>query len=547
LCVQLTSPEEDPYFLYTLRVVDADFHVLKTEQSLLVDFQTFPTMLAALLQECRAGGKYAAQFAVGAEGTLSLTETNGFRELTHLFLKFRRGNDDAIKEHLAGRLSVVSGELAKAQDRNRDQDNELLKLRNEREQLSASVRQLTQDQQQAIRAAELRADATIAELREAHGRELREIGITSQRERMEVEARLQESLRSAEGRAVKAEASLDEHLKLVEDLQAQLSTATRQGDATKAALRETEVQLEERRSKAQQSERERFELEKKVAGLTVQCSSYAEQIQAKEAALTTAAEMKQFGLSHKESTEEHLQLIKGQLQTSEEKLAIAVKEIDRGNSIIHSLQSKMKSLKGKIRLQTTALHEQEKFVLDLEKGIDATRKEADQERKERVAADDRREDARLHAEDCQKKLQEAQELLSSNKQVIDFLNKQLTDRELSFGLGGTAPADFAVGPGAGLTGTGASRRLMSDGYLAALRGDRMKGFESFLPTGDGSYGTAPPSPPAVVVTPGPLSIGPSILGPATPSVRSPFPETTTTVMPTPLRDQGPIHYVRPST
>ena len=217
---------------------------------------------------------------------------------------------------------------------------------------------------------------------------------------------------------MKAEASLDEHLKLVEDLQAQLSTATRQGDATKAALRETEVQLEERRSKAQQSERERFELEKKVAGLTVQCSSYAEQIQAKEAALTTAAEMKQFGLSHKESTEEHLQLIKGQLQTSEEKLAIAVKEIDRGNSIIHSLQSKMKSLKGKIRLQTTALHEQEKFVLDLEKGIDATRKEADQERKERVAADDRREDARLHAEDCQKKLQEAQELLSSNKQVL---------------------------------------------------------------------------------------------------------------------------------
>ena len=78
-----------------------------------------------------------------------------------------------------------------------------------------------------------------------------------------------------------------------------------------------------------------------VAGLTVQCSSYAEQIKAKEAALTTAAEMKQAGLSQKESTEEHLQVIKGQLQTAEEKLAIAVKEIDRGNSIIHSLQSQV--------------------------------------------------------------------------------------------------------------------------------------------------------------------------------------------------------------
>merc|ERR1719258_159872 len=138
LCVQLTSPEEDPYFLYALRVLDADFHVLKTEQCLLVDFQTFPTMLAALLQECRAGGKYAAQFAVGAEGTLSLIETNGFRELTHLFLRFRKGNDDAIKEHLAGRISVLCSDLGKAKDRGREQDKENTQLGNERDQLSAS-------------------------------------------------------------------------------------------------------------------------------------------------------------------------------------------------------------------------------------------------------------------------------------------------------------------------------------------------------------------------------------------------------------------------
>jgi hypothetical protein len=237
-----------------------------------------------------------------------------------------------------------------------------------------------------------------------------------------------------------------------------------------------------------------------------------------------------------------LQVTKGQLQTSEDKLAIAVKEIDRGNSIIHSLQSQVKSLKGKLRLQTTALHEQEKCVLELEKGLEATRKEADQERKERVVADDRKEDARLHAEECQKKLQEAQELLGSNKQVIDFLNKQLTDRELSFGLGGTAPADFSVGTG--LTSAGGSRRLMSEGYLAALRGDRVKGLEPILSIGDALHGTTPPSPSAVRATPGPFSSGPSLLGPATPGVRSPFLDASTTATPTPLREQGPIHYVR---
>lgn len=142
-----------------------------------------------------------------------------------------------------------------------------------------------------------------------------------------------------------------------------------------------------------------------------------------------------------------------------------------------------------------------------------------------------------------KKLQEAQELLASNKQVIDFLNKQLTDRELSFGLGGTAPADFALGTGPATTG--ASRRLMTDGYLAALRGDRMKGLEPILATGDALYGTTSPSPSAVRATPGQFSSGPSVLGLASPSVISPYLETTATATPTPLRDQGPIHYVRP--
>ena len=50
LRVQITS-EEDPFFLHSLEVSEEDFQTLKVEQSLLVDFSTFPSKLIELLQE----------------------------------------------------------------------------------------------------------------------------------------------------------------------------------------------------------------------------------------------------------------------------------------------------------------------------------------------------------------------------------------------------------------------------------------------------------------------------------------------------------------
>jgi len=51
LNIQITDPE-DPFFLYTLEIGEDDFHVLKNEQNLLVDFQQFPISFTQLLDEC---------------------------------------------------------------------------------------------------------------------------------------------------------------------------------------------------------------------------------------------------------------------------------------------------------------------------------------------------------------------------------------------------------------------------------------------------------------------------------------------------------------
>lgn len=120
-----------------------DYHQLKHDQCLRVDFNSFPRKFIELLESCRAsrggalnpGARDGAgmaedgdarteppQFAdpgqpsflarlettvSGGLSVFSVVETNPFKELTHLSLKFRAGNDAAIKTYLAARLRQV--------------------------------------------------------------------------------------------------------------------------------------------------------------------------------------------------------------------------------------------------------------------------------------------------------------------------------------------------------------------------------------------------------------------------------------------------------
>ena len=59
LTFELTDPS-DPFFLYNLKVSEADFHCLKTDQRLLVDYQAFPSMVQKLISECGSTSNMAA-------------------------------------------------------------------------------------------------------------------------------------------------------------------------------------------------------------------------------------------------------------------------------------------------------------------------------------------------------------------------------------------------------------------------------------------------------------------------------------------------------
>ena len=54
LTIELTDPEQNTFFLYSLDCSETDFHVLKSEQNLHFDFQVFPSYIIQHLESCTA-------------------------------------------------------------------------------------------------------------------------------------------------------------------------------------------------------------------------------------------------------------------------------------------------------------------------------------------------------------------------------------------------------------------------------------------------------------------------------------------------------------
>ena len=105
---------------------EEEFHLLKTEQTLLVDFNSFPGKFIELLESCISNQgidypKYVAQLHQDASSdnhqqhplwTLSIIETNSFKHINHLSLKFIPGNDFTTKNHLATVVKDLKAQLS---------------------------------------------------------------------------------------------------------------------------------------------------------------------------------------------------------------------------------------------------------------------------------------------------------------------------------------------------------------------------------------------------------------------------------------------------
>ena len=372
ILVELIS-DSDLFLYFSLRLSESDFYALKMEQRLLVDFAQFPNMVKQLV----GGRAMSAVLAVDGlgEGVLSLVEANQFRELVHLSLRLRSGNDESIKTYLATRLNQYKSASASLETTCAQLTDELKRVSLEKLKLDSELAKARSDSDSFSYSVQSRYQAELAQLREEHAREIRSLHLSSSSEHSGETRRLADQVRTLEERNRDTERKLEETRLTLVAAESQLN-----GSVRRIHSLENEVDVGMEGMKREQMEARELlgrnhDLEKRVSELSIENSGLKERLRAQIGGLESTVTSREASLT--------------------------------------KLQSKVKDLKVALKQTQQALLQQETVVARL------TREVTDGSAKLEAG---REESANLKSQ-----LANSHQLLESNAQVIAFLNKKVAD------------------------------------------------------------------------------------------------------------------------
>ncbi|OMJ79613.1 hypothetical protein SteCoe_20343 [Stentor coeruleus] len=434
LVIEVTD-ETDPFFLYALECGESEFHAIKQEQAILVDFLTFPLKLIELLQMCIRKVEDSPRFICtldkghGFEGTLNICETNLFRQITHLSLKFRSGSDEIIKKHLAGKLKEYKLNCENLEVK-LSQTEESLQLRNA--EYNDSVKQFD--------ALSAEFERKIEENKLAWQEKIQ----TLKQQAMESQQKLmsqyeQEKRISAE----KNEKALEETISKLDFTQGKLneisaikySLESKEREMTlKMAQIEHELEiatneLQHLRKTNKNLDCNKFDQEKALTEYKLRLQNMERQIQDKEELNQKLTALIQTNSEFKGHQDDTMSMLKATISKLEDKLQQSANEINKGNSIIQKLQSDVKANKQKLKLKNTVVLQQENAIQQKQEHIDNFDKQLFVLKRDLEKKDEKIKSLENDVTELKTKLEDAQKVITDNMNTINYLNTKLNEAE----------------------------------------------------------------------------------------------------------------------
>jgi spindle assembly abnormal protein 6 len=448
LHIEVTD-DNDSFFLYTLDVSEEDFHFLKADQNLLVEFPNFAPKFIELLQHCversmapaspaapaspsAAPLRFAAALDARASGkaTFDLIEANKFKNLTHLSLKLVKGTDQAIKGYLASRQELFKTRNAALAESLGETSGALETERAARARLEARVAELEAALERSAEASEtakshMRAKAendtqsVVNKQREEHMRIVAELQARHVEETAGLQSRLDTML--VDMPTIVAErATLKQRNQELENSESQRLRLIETGRQDIEGLRKMNREIDS----------SRFQLEKDVQKQQVQMSALRQQLEDKEELLEQMSRRLEAAGTQRVSLEESLAMYKNNLDRLEVKFQASVGEINKGNDIIQRIHAEQRQLRSKVKVKGVIMAKQEEHLAEKEREIDISRAKGRELESGLSRANDRI--ARIEGELARKSasLAEANKLLKSNQQVINWLNKEINELQM---------------------------------------------------------------------------------------------------------------------
>ncbi|XP_027046771.1 spindle assembly abnormal protein 6 homolog [Pocillopora damicornis] len=444
LVVRITD-EEDLCFLYNLVLGETDFHTLKSQQGLLVDFCAFPQKFIDLLELCREeeqrdSPKFLLQFVVGSGldqgvATLHVVETNPFKHLTHLSLKFLPGSDSEVKKYLANCLKNLQDEKQILERRLASTEADLQqKLSTCQEVLAIKTRELSSVQSECStrssqlenkHAQELAAEREKAlqlatEKQQSFEREKRELDQNHQAQTVRLEVRLKDvenSNKDLNQKKYQADSC-------IRDLKSKLATLDEECKFTKQELHKL-------RRENGSLDSERHEHSKTLSQLQTRVAVLEQELRDKEQVIARTNELLENSNEQRRKQEKILEEKQEQINKMEANMTSVTADVIKGNEIIQRLQSELRTYKSKMKLKSVVMTKQEKLLEEKETAFEKHRQEKSSLE---TALKNKEEELKKLSESLETttaKLEESKQLLKTNENVINWLNKQMNDQMMS--------------------------------------------------------------------------------------------------------------------
>ena len=370
LSIELTD-EKDAFFLYTLTCGETEFHQLKAEQSLVVDFQAFPGKFIELLELSMKKEEETPRFIcileeeIGSGAILHIVETNLFKQLTHLNLRFKSGTDETLKRYLAGKLLQFKTENENLNIKLEQTEDTLSTQLLNNDKLKAENQGVREENRRIMDELKLESQRQLNDLKE---RMLETQNINQERweeERNKLLGKLERETTQLKGEVAHGNSQMGMVKGERAHLESENNLLGNKLSSVEHELGVVKLQLEEIRGVNKELEAGKYKQENIITEYKVKLENLDRGVKDKGEQVVNIQKLLDSNKSRSEHIEDTVNMLKATNTKMEEKLHMSVQEVTKGNNIIQRMQGDHKAQKAKLKAKHQSVLQHEESVAKL--------------------------------------------------------------------------------------------------------------------------------------------------------------------------------------
>ena len=426
--IQITHPN-DPLFLYALELSEMEFHQLKSDQSLLIDFQNFTPFLQNMIEQCITDNNFTCILHKrnATEALFVIQERTKFKEVNHLVLNVTQADDSTLKRYLGALSSEFKSKFEDTEKALNSLSENYDMLCKENSELKEQIQKEIMSKQNALNNLTNDKDKEINLIKEQcfidSKNQLENLERTKNKMYNELEKKFS-SLQSAHNDLTSQKKALDEYKTRLEITNADIESKLKIANTELTSYKENVNQLRKDNSELNQK---CLQQERDLAELNYKNQSASKQNEEKDKGMNNLNQLVETLTKQREAYEDTIKSLKATNAKLEDKLQTSINEINKGNDIIQKLQGEIKNQKSKLKALKQALASQEQVTNQKQLVLDEQMRTINDLKRESETKEREISSLKTQVTNYSMKLNDNEKVIEDNKQMLMYLNKKVND------------------------------------------------------------------------------------------------------------------------